>query len=620
MMESYSVDQAQALYQSNQFQQAEKMCRRILIEDSKNVFAVHLLGLIAFKLGRLQHAIDIIQRSILLAPNQPTFYQNLGNILQSSGDLEESIVVYQKAVAIEPNSAEIHNDLGNVFRLQGQLDNAVISIQNSISIQPNCPAFYNLGLIMQEWEKIDEAIVYYKQAIAINPNFVQAHNNLGNIYQELDKLDEALEYYQSAIQINPNCLEVQSNLGAIYIKTNKFDKAIACYQHILNISPNSFEAENNLGVVYNYLHQVEMAISHYRRSLRINPEYAEAKNNLGFALQKQDKLDQAISCYEAALEIDPNFRDAQKNLGLIELLKGNFVRGWYYYTARDGRDINTVNSLRDANIELQGKRILLISEQGLGEELFFLRFVPQLKRLGSWVAYRSAAKLKNLVSRLPYIDYVVDKEEVAVDYTFPIGDLPRLLDMKSVDQIPPLVSFDIQHHEQKGIVRLLEQAGSPPYIGVSWWAGVEEDIVLYRRLDFCLFAELFQGVEGTVISLQRDASDVEIEALSESLGRPVHNFSSYNTDLEKMVVLLSTLDHHITISNTNVHLRSAVAQTSSVLVPFYSQSKVWMGPNYKSLWDPNVRLYRQTPGLCWKDAIMRLKSDLLSHQDIIDSV
>ena len=117
-MECYSVDQVEALYQSNQFQQAEKMCRQILIQDSKNVFAMHLLGLIAFKLGRLQHAIDIIQRSILLAPNQPTFYQNLGNILQSSGDLDESIVAYQKAVAIDPNSAEIHNDLGHAFRLQ----------------------------------------------------------------------------------------------------------------------------------------------------------------------------------------------------------------------------------------------------------------------------------------------------------------------------------------------------------------------------------------------------------------------------------------------------------------------------------------------------------------------
>ena len=71
----------------------------------------------------------------------------------------------------------------------------------------------------------------------------------------------------------------------------------------------------------------------------------------------------------------------------------------------------------------------------------------------------------------------------------------------------------------------------------------------------------------------------------------VHNFSSYNADLEKMAVLLSLLDLYIT-SNTNVHLRSAVAQTSFVLVPFYFQPEVWMGPNYKSLWDPNVRLYR----------------------------
>ncbi len=610
-MGSYSIDRAEELYRSGQFQQAEKVCRQILIQDSKNVFAMHLLGLIAFKLGRLQHAIDIIQRSILLAPNQPTFYQNLGNILQSSGDLDESIVAYQKAVVIDPNSAEIHNDLGNAFRLQGQLDNAVISIQNSISIQPNCLAFYNLGLVMQDQENVDEAISYYKQAIAINPNFVQAYNNLGNIFQTLDKLDKALEYYKTAVRIDPDYLEVQSNLGTIYINNNELNEAINCYQHILRINPNSCEAENNLGIAYNHSHQMEMAISHYRRALQINPKYADAKNNLGFALQKQDEIDQAILCYEAALKINPNFRDAQKNLGLAELSKGNFIRGWYYYTARDGRDIDTVNSLKDANIELQGKRILLIGEQGLGEELFFLRFVPQLKRLGSWIAYQSGAKLKNLASRLPYIDYIADKKEgVEVDYTFLIGDLPRLLDMTSADKIPSLISFNIRHHEQEEMVRLLEKTGGPPYIGVSWWAGAKEDIILYRRVDFRLFAELFQGLEGTIINLQRDSSDSEIEALSEFLGRQVHDFSSYNADLEEMVILLGSLDYHITISNTNVHLRSAVNGTSFVLVPFYSQPKIWMGPNYKSLWYPNVHLYRQTLGLCWKDAIIQLKKDL----------
>ena len=74
MMESYSVDQVEALYQSNQFQQAEKICRQILIKDSKNALVIHLLGLIAFKLGRLQHAIDIIQSSILLVPNQRNLF------------------------------------------------------------------------------------------------------------------------------------------------------------------------------------------------------------------------------------------------------------------------------------------------------------------------------------------------------------------------------------------------------------------------------------------------------------------------------------------------------------------------------------------------------------------
>ena len=78
-----------------------------------------------------------------------------------------------------------------------------------------------------------------------------------------------------------------------------------------------------------------------------------------------------------------------------------------------------------------------------------------------------------------------------------------------------------------------------------------------------------------------------------------------------MTVLLASLNHHVTISNTNVHLRSAVDQPSFVLVPFNSPPRIWMGPNYKSLWCPNVRLYRQTPELCWTQAVIQLKKDLL---------
>ena len=611
-MERCSIDQAEALYQSNQFQQAEKICRQILIKDPKNAFAIHLLGLIAFKLGRLQHAIDIIQRAISLVPNQPVFYQNLGNILQDSGDLNESIAAYQKAITINPNLAEVHNDLGNTLRLQGRLGQAIISFQNSVAVQPNCFAFYNLGLVMQEQEKVDEAVAYYKKATAINPNFVQVYNNLGNMFQKLDRLGEALKYYKTATQIDPDYLQVQSNLAAIYIRIGRLDEAIDCYQHILRVDPSSFEAENNLGAVYSSLHQIERARDHYKRALQINPKYADAKNNFGLILQKQDKFDQAIDCYESALQINPNFLDAQVNLSHTWLLKGDFTRGWHYYTARDGRDINSLNSLEEMNIELKNKRVLLIREQGLGEELFFLRFASLLKQSGSWIAYQSDPRLKSLVSKLPYIDHVSDKkEELAVDYIFPVGDLPRLLDMTSEEEIPPPISFTIQPREQIEMNRQLAEIGKPPYIGVSWWAGVKEDIMSYRKIDFRLFSELFQDVEGTIISLQRDADAAEIEALSKTFDCEIHNFSSYNTNLERMTVLLASLDHHVTISNTNVHLRSAVGQPSFVLVPFNSQQKIWMGPNYKVLWYPNVRLYRQTPELCWTEAIIQLKKDLL---------
>ena len=123
-------------------------------------------------------------------------------------------------------------------------------------------------------------------------------------------------------------------------------------------------------------------------------------------------------------------------------------------------------------------------------------------------------------------------------------------------------------------------------------------------------AEFFRDIDCTVLILQRDADMEEITAFSEILGRRGHNFSDYNQDLDKMAALLKLIDHHVTVSNTNVHLRAAVGKSSSVLIPMYTVARIWIDQEKSSSWYPGTVIYRQNEKLGWDHSFGRLKKDL----------
>ena len=538
----------------------------------------------------------------------------------NNGRTQEAVQVSKKILKISPNDPDALNLLGIMAFQMGQLDTAIKLIQQAIRNDPNRPSFLNnLGNVLVEQNRIEEALKTYYRVLEINPRLTEVRHNIGCLLQGQGRLEEAIKFYKSAIEINPKYVEAYTNLGSLLQEQSEYHEAIEVYNQALKVNPSIPEIHNNIGIIRQIQgivnqssRRMDDAVVCHQRALTIDAQFPVGESNLGLALQKQGKIEEAVFHYKRALKIDPKFRDAHYNLSFVELQRGNLKNGWYHYTARHGRDADAVVPFRQSGVDLENKRVLITKEQGLGDELFFLRFMPRLKSLGAWLVYHTDARLIDLVSTLPSIDLVTGDATCLnnIDFVFMLGDLPRLLGVDDVGQIPFPISFQIPSGNLDSIQNQLSEIGPPPYIGIAWWAGVRNDVMSYRKVDFQYLAEFFRSIKCTVLILQRDVDVEEITTFSEILGRQAYDFTDYNQDLNKMASLLKLIDHHVSVSNTNVHLRAAVGRPSSVLVPVYTVARIWIDKEQSSSWYPGTNIYRQSTELSWDYSFERLQKDL----------
>ena len=188
--------------------------------------------------------------------------------------------------------------------------------EQALALKPDYPeAHNNLGNALQAQGKLDDAVAQYEQALALKPDYPEAHNNLGNALQAQGKLDDAVAQYERALALKPDYPEAHNNLGNALQTQGKLDDAVARYEQALALKPDYPEAHNNLGNALQTQGKLDDAVARYEQALALKPDYPEAHNNLGNALQAQGKLDGAVARYEQALALKPDYPEAHNNLG-----------------------------------------------------------------------------------------------------------------------------------------------------------------------------------------------------------------------------------------------------------------------------------------------------------------
>jgi tetratricopeptide (TPR) repeat protein len=194
---------------------------------------------------------------------------------------------------------------------------------STLTKNPGCwMAHYNLGIVLNDRGRTDEAIAHYQQAIELRPGYAEAHYNLGRLLAQKGQLDDAVTHYEKALEINPADAEAQNNLGVTLFGSGRVEEAIAHYQDALKIRPDYAEASCNLANALLSKGDLDGAIARYSACLALSPNQAEAQYDLASALLRKGRNDEAIAHYKKVLELRPDSADAHANLGSAFLAKG----------------------------------------------------------------------------------------------------------------------------------------------------------------------------------------------------------------------------------------------------------------------------------------------------------
>ena len=227
--------------------------------------------------------------------------------------------LYWETIRKNSNCWLAYNNLGVLMANAGRTDEAASCYRKSLDINPDfAKAYGNLGNVMARTGSPDSAIALYGKALQIDPDYLEAHINLGNIrFDRTGRTDEAMAHFLRALEIDPSSADAHCNLGILLAKMGQLDEAMPHFLKALEIDPGYGNAHYNLGMLLAQMGRTDEALAHYRKALELNPDNAEAHCNLGMLLAQTGRTDEAIAHCRRALELNPDNAEAHNNLGIL---------------------------------------------------------------------------------------------------------------------------------------------------------------------------------------------------------------------------------------------------------------------------------------------------------------
>ena len=231
----------------------------------------------------------------------------IGTAYCQIGQLEEGLNYLRKSSRINPKNFHTFGNMGRLLTDLRRFDEAVINYNKALTLNPNFPeALLGRGNAFVELQRYQEAIQDYDKALSLVPDFALAHCNKGKALYDLQKFEQALICYGKAVELAPDFAEAYSNRGNAYKELGNYDQSLADYNKAIELNPNLEGAYSNRGCVLEKLKRIDEALADQNRAITLKPDYAEAYCNRGNVLQELKQWDDAFANYDLAYSLKPD--------------------------------------------------------------------------------------------------------------------------------------------------------------------------------------------------------------------------------------------------------------------------------------------------------------------------
>ena len=531
-----------------------------------------------------------------------------------AGRLLEAERLYKRLAAERPADAMLLSRLGAALAGQGKLVEALAALRRALEIDADLvDALNNIGIVHRLQGRAEAAAEAFNRALAIRPDQLSAHVNLGALLYDAGKLDEAEQVYRRALAIDPDVAEAHNGLGAVLLDRGAIDEAAAAFERALALDPCHAVALSNLGSVKRQRGDLASAVDCYRRAIAIHPRLVEAHVNLGNVLRSQGALDDAAAALRRALDIDRGHPEAHWNLAGLLLLNGNFVDGWAEYEWRAkcrqfrGQEWDFGKPRWDG-AAIRRKHILLYAEQGLGDAIQFVRYVPMVAGRARHVVVRCPPPLTRLFETVAGVAAVAPDIEAKTRFhvAAPLMSLPAILgtDLATIPNAVPYLA--VPAGAAVPLAVMAAPAGTLK-VGLAWAGNPEHKNDRNRSIDLERLAPLLDTPGCAFYSLQVGAGRDAIGRLR--LGDRISDLGQGFRDFADTAAAVVALDLVIAVDTSVAHLAGALAKPVWTLLPRVPDWR-WLMDRDDSPWYPTMRLFRQKTAGDWPGVVAAVAAAL----------
>jgi Flp pilus assembly protein TadD len=423
----------------------------------------------------------------------------------------------------------------------------------------------------------------------------------------LGRYAEALECFNTFERHNPNVAPLYQTRGLCLQRLGRFVEAQADFERAIALNPFEAETHKNLGTLHARLGRMEQAFASFDRALALRPNFPAALNEKARALWSLQLLDEAFAAFHRALALDPANPHTIWNLALLQMLTGDFERGW---PGREARwkaslglaDRNFAQPLWLGDPPLEGRTILLHADEGLGDAIQFARYAPMVAARGANVILEVPPPLQPLLAGLPGVAACVDRSSLAslaFDLHCPLGSLPLAFGTR-LETIPfaeaylpvPPAARTTAWNGRLGARNRLR-------VGLAWSGNPDHNNDHNRSLALRALAPLLD-CDVQFVSLQKGVRDQDRTFLGERA--EIVDLTDQLTDFCETAALIGCLDLVISVDTSIVHLAGALGAPVWTMLPFNPDWR-WLLHRDDSPWYSSMRLFRQPARGDWASVV-----------------